>query len=631
MTRWASFGSLTNETVVGIAGTNTIIRHWDAYGRTTGYSLVGRVVPNVPQRQTTIGYDAATGRIATMLANGSEVPFTWSYLPGSDLKSSLAYPNGLTASWTYDANDQLLQVRNATPTNVISQYDYTYDAAGRRVACGKSGSTFAENDTLSYGYNEKSELTNVVAAVDAGYRYAYVFDDIGNRDASSECGVNSVYVANLLNQYTSISNSALSANPDEIFNPSFDLDGNQTLVRTSTGDWHVTYNSENRPIQWLCGNTNITMKFDRMGRRVECIETVDAGDDLVVTNMHHRFVCDDYLCIQRLNPATNSAVNLVFGWDPTEFVLTRPLWMQHSAESYNFFYFHDGNKNVSELVSCQSAHGVPAHYEYGPFGAVTAAMTNTAFTVFNVAETNPFRYSSEYADDKLDLLYYNFRHYNPNYGVWVSRDKVQMSEEYRFVENAPLNNIDVLGDTTDKRRSCKIYKNQINCLGYAIGANYCVDPHTMSIDSLMETLGYKGSDVADKDCQCESCDKKLVYVYVYIYPPEFAVLNAKRNIDLNTLSHEEVIRRYRFFRKNFLKYHPSPLSEEDFWCPRVFAVDYHAMSKDCSVGNGKWRYVPARLDKGDVRATPKELDRDSYFNNDFQVIAGKCYKKAKGK
>ncbi|MBQ8114015.1 MAG: hypothetical protein IJ146_12515 [Kiritimatiellae bacterium] len=99
--RYDDSGSLTNETVIGAAGENTIIRHWDSFGRTAGYTL-----NNV--RQTTIGYDAATGRIATMLTNGSNVPFTWSYLPGSDLKSSLAYPNGLTASWTYDANDQLL-------------------------------------------------------------------------------------------------------------------------------------------------------------------------------------------------------------------------------------------------------------------------------------------------------------------------------------------------------------------------------------------------------------------------------------------------------------------------------------------------------------------------------------------
>ena len=66
-----AFGAVVNETVVGPAGENTIVRHWDAYGRTAGYTL-----NNV--RQTTIGYDAATGRIATMLANGSNVPFIWS-------------------------------------------------------------------------------------------------------------------------------------------------------------------------------------------------------------------------------------------------------------------------------------------------------------------------------------------------------------------------------------------------------------------------------------------------------------------------------------------------------------------------------------------------------------------------
>jgi hypothetical protein len=82
-------------------------------------------------------------------------------------------------------------------------------------------------------------------------------------------------------------------------------------------------------------------------------------------------------------------------------VATRPLWMQRVSGSYNFFYFHDGNKNVSDLVSYQSARGVPAHYEYAPFGAVTAATTNTAF---NVGENNPYRFSSEYANDALDLV-----------------------------------------------------------------------------------------------------------------------------------------------------------------------------------------------------------------------------------
>ena len=68
-----------------------------------------------------------------------DTPFTWSYLAGSDLKSSLAYPNGHTASWAYDNRNNLTQVKNATATNTISQYDYDYDAANRRTSVTKSG------------------------------------------------------------------------------------------------------------------------------------------------------------------------------------------------------------------------------------------------------------------------------------------------------------------------------------------------------------------------------------------------------------------------------------------------------------------------------------------------------------
>ena len=55
------------------------------------------------------------------------------------------------------------------------------------------------------------QLTNAIAAVDADYCYAYNFDDIGNRETSSERDTNHTYAANSLNQYTEISDSALSA------------------------------------------------------------------------------------------------------------------------------------------------------------------------------------------------------------------------------------------------------------------------------------------------------------------------------------------------------------------------------------------------------------------------------------
>ena len=367
------FGAVTNETVVGVAGTNTIIRHWDNYGRSLGYA--------------------------------------WNYLPGSDIKSSLAYPNGLTASWQYDANNQLLQVRNAFPTNTISQYDYVYDAAGRRVQISRSGSAMSENRTDVYGYNERGELISAAKnAEGAEIEYAYEYDDIGNRETSSERGTNSVYTANSLNQYTAVDD----------FTPQFDDDGNQTLVKTSTGIWSVTYSGENRPILWECvmpdsntqnSNTQtlVLMSYDRMGRRM--------------TKNDQCFVYDGYLQV-----ADNCGNDYI--WDPTEKVATRPLVWNSGA--FPTYYVHDGNKNVSEVVA--GNRNIAAHYEYAPFGAVLVqrGASSTA---------NPWRFSSEFTEDDIATAYYNFRHYESLFGVWTSVDPTFDAfgvNGYNFCLNNPI-------------------------------------------------------------------------------------------------------------------------------------------------------------------------------------------------
>ena len=390
-----SFGSLTNETVVGIAITNTIIRHWDAYGRTVGYTLNNT-------RQTTIGYDVSTGRIATMRTACSDVPFTWSYLPGSDLKSALAYPNGLTAAWTYDANDQLLQVRNAFPTNTISQYDYTYDAAGRRIEITRSGSAMSEHRTDAYGYNARNELISGAkqertTSVPTTLEYAYRYDDIGNRLSSLDIGTNCVYTVNSLNQYTLISNLCDSVCLSEEFIPQFDEDGNQTFVKTATGVWHVLYNGENRPVRWMNLNSVITMTYDRIGRRIE--------------KNNQRFFYDGYLqTASFVQSATNKQF---FIWEPFETTSARPLvWNRGVSAAY---YIHDGNKNICEVVS--DNFGVTAHYEYAPFGSTT--IRQGEFAVYN-----PWHFSCEYFDDDLKVSYFIYRHYHCYIGRWLTRDPI---------------------------------------------------------------------------------------------------------------------------------------------------------------------------------------------------------------
>ena len=54
------------------------------------------------------------------------------------------------------------------------------------------------------------------------------------------------YTTGPLNQYTAIERGEEGA-----FEPVHDADGNQTLIRTSTGIWQVAYNAENRPVRFV--------------------------------------------------------------------------------------------------------------------------------------------------------------------------------------------------------------------------------------------------------------------------------------------------------------------------------------------------------------------------------------------
>ena len=402
-----AFGQLLSEQVSGLYS-KTLTRHWDAFGRNVGYSVDN-------ERKATLTYDPATGRFATM------GDFAWAYLPGSYLKSRLTYPNGATAVWEYEPKrDLLARVTNTINGTVASQYTYTNDLLGRRTGIGKSGSMMAADETQPYGYNVRDELIS-------GQNQTYAYDDIGNRTAAE----GKTYVANNLNQYTAIDD----------FVPEYDADGNQTLIKTETGVWSVVYNAENRPVRWESGEAVITMAFDRLGRRVDYCET-RAGQAVT----HIRFVYDNFLCVQRLDAANGNAVRTEFVWDPTESIATRPLVMRAKNWGLNLFYTHDGNKNVSEVFYHALQDGIAAHYDYAPFGAVTRTARATRVTNRDLITENPFRFSSEYHDHILGLVYYNYRHYDPSDGRWMTIDRILDWAKYRFCDDNPIVRIDYLGD-----------------------------------------------------------------------------------------------------------------------------------------------------------------------------------------
>ena len=272
-------------------------------------------------------------------------------------------------------------------------------------------------------------------------------------------GTENAYATNSLNQYTEICSAgpnqqtATPSNQLSALQLSYDDDGNMTSVQTSTGTWNVEYNAENRPVRWTNAATGtvITMTFDSQGRRTEYKSVTNGAQ-----NTWLRFLYDGYLCVQVLYSNEPYNVFKEFVWDPTEPVATRPLVFRYAPNSLNLFYAFDGNKNVSDVFYRMTSNGIGAHYDYAPFGATTRTHRDSS-AAFDIVTLNPFRFSSEYYDSELDLVYYNYRHYSPSLGRFLSRDPIEEQggwNLYVVLDNKMLMSTDRLGlakSLTNKR------------------------------------------------------------------------------------------------------------------------------------------------------------------------------------
>ncbi len=277
----------------------------------------------------------------------------------------------------------------------------------------------AEN-VYAHGRAKMSQAVN-------GANYEYVYDNIGNREFSLENNTATMYEANELNQYTSI-----SENGGAPFVPQFDADGNQTIIKTDTGIWSAIYNAENRPVTFTNSDSNtvVECQYDSMGRRAFKKVTINGS-----VTLHQRYIYRGYLQIACVDlTRSHHPVMWLVTWDPTQPVATRPLAIRINGSWYTYGW--DLTKNICELYSTSGF--ISTSYSYTPFGSERAVGSIT----------QPIQWGSEFMDDTLGMAYYIHRHFNHFDGRWISRDKVKESFNlnlYSFVRNSPILKIDSLG------------------------------------------------------------------------------------------------------------------------------------------------------------------------------------------
>lgn len=454
--QYALNGMLTNETVIANGITNVITRSVDTFGRPTGYDLL--TGGTASSQSVDYGYDSL-GRFSVVTSSvasvNSVVDYFW--MDGANLLngySTAGISPALSVSYAYETNrDYKTNVTNRAGTDLISSFDYVYDAHGRRT---DRTDKFESNTPVDnkFGYNERDEVTMAKFGTDM---YRYYFDDIGNRDYIQELTpAQRQYTANELNQYTEIQGVANTHD-----------DGNLT----DDGKWSYEWNGENRlmameSLSLTNGATRLEFTYDYMGRRISKKLFAYNGSSFDPERTSF-FLYDGWNLISEteFNPQSEVVSRQCYTWglDLTKTLQgaggVGGLLSQTSINSTTNTYYPvcDANGNVSDYVDAFG--NVVAHFEYDAFGRVTDE------TIASGLDGRLFalRFSSKYEDVETDLNYYGFRFYGAEMGRWLNRDPIGERggvNIFRCTHNDLVNFIDILGLEEDP---CCEDGEQIDC------------------------------------------------------------------------------------------------------------------------------------------------------------------------
>ena len=167
--------------------------------------------------QNDLSYDTSS-RIAS-ISQGS-LRIHHGYHPAGDVLIQRRYEDGGSPVYQHDSSlDSLGRLASisyaAGDGRVVSHIGYSYDSSNRR-----SQATQQNDDTWSYAYNDRSEVTEgkrqlADGSLQAGLQFEYRYDTIGNRLSASTGGDSAgnnlreqAYTPNALNQYTAITTPA---------------------------------------------------------------------------------------------------------------------------------------------------------------------------------------------------------------------------------------------------------------------------------------------------------------------------------------------------------------------------------------------------------------------------------------
>ncbi|MCZ7592437.1 MAG: RHS repeat-associated core domain-containing protein [Kiritimatiellae bacterium] len=349
--------------------------------------------------------------------------------------------------WSYDYNSrsELTNAVRRWPDNAMvygQDFAYVYDAIGNRTVSTRDGQSSLYNANELNQYSNRtlpgsihvlgSAHTNAMVLVNEQpasrqeeyFHEALVVDNdeaavyplinvMGLRAGAGPEGEDVVRVE---------TGHVFLAQTPEVF--IYDDDGNLL----EDGRWLYTWDGENRLIA-METHTNltgiITMKkleftYDGESRRISKKVYRDEEGDWELEK-EWRFVYDGWNLVRELDGGNTPVRSYIWGLDLSQSLqgaggVGGLLAIVDIADDSVYYAAYDGNGNLTALVDSLDGDQ-SAIYEYDAYGNIIRLSGE-------YASQNPFRFSTKYADDETDLVYYGYRFYSPGLGRWTSRDPI---------------------------------------------------------------------------------------------------------------------------------------------------------------------------------------------------------------
>jgi RHS repeat-associated protein len=420
------------------------------------------------QLTTSYSYDAQ-GRLES-ISIPDEGVITYSYnAPGQP--ESVTLPGGTAKLFGYDDYSALVTNTVRDPAaNTVMNREYVRNAV--QNITGRN----TEHGNYIYGYDDTDQLTSeqFVNQQSAIENRQFQYDPMGNRLTASTNSTVSTYAVNNLNQYTSISNSAMPSAPCSLL--LYDLNGNTTQkVSVASGVTSVVkyaYSTDNRLIgaqiatnlQVSGFTVQVSYSYDPFGRRVskEIFEWDTAQSQWSKVQSLFFLYADEGL-VGEFDSDGDEIRSYV--WKPDSLWMNDPVCMilppqAPSPKPQAFFYLNDHL-------------GAPQRMVNGS-GALVWSMTSEAFGKATVDSgstvVNNLRFSSQYYDAETELHYNYFRYYCPEAGRYLRLDPIGTKggiNLYEFVGNNGINLYDDYGFKAHGSNSKVTYAPKSNGCGPA--------------------------------------------------------------------------------------------------------------------------------------------------------------------